>query len=182
MSYVDDKNTALLVLAYPLLTEGDRTWIDSFRKQHDHLFYGIVEPHFTVVFPTFGIGQDDFIQEVKEKSKYIRRFGFTIRCAMMNHDRLSEYNHIFLSPDEGNSNIVHLHDCLYSGIIRKTMRLDIDFFAHIAIGSDKDPEKCKALVDEVNARNMEIRGSVTSLDIVSYSDRNAKNIERIDLA
>lgn len=69
MSYIDEKKVSFLVLAYPELSAEDKNWIDNFRKNHDPLFYGIVEPHFTLVFPTVGIKQDDFVNEIKEKSK-----------------------------------------------------------------------------------------------------------------
>lgn len=45
---------ALLVLAYPELSKNDYDWIQDFRRKHDELYYKIVEPHFTIVFPTFG--------------------------------------------------------------------------------------------------------------------------------
>ena len=181
MSYIDEKNISLLVLAYPELTIKDRNWIDDFRRKHDPLFYGIVDPHFTIVFPTFGIEQNDFVVEVEEKSKGIHKFDFTIRCALMNNDRLSDYYHIFLSPDEGNSNVVKMHDILYSGKLRKTLRLDIDFFSHIAIGSTKDEDKCKELVDYVNNSNITINGSMNSLNIISYGDKKIENIKEIRL-
>ena len=181
MSYIDEKNKSFLVLAYSELSSEDKSWIDNFRRNHDLLFYGIVEPHFTIVFPTFGIKQDDFVNETKEKSKNICRFDFTIRCAMMNNDRLSDYYHIFLSPDEGNSNIIKIHDTLYSGILRKTLRLDIDFFSHIAIGNTKDPDKCNELLDSINSQNITIKGSVNSLNIISYGDKRVEDIEKINL-
>jgi len=181
MSYIDEKNRSLLVLAYPELTIKDRNWIDDFRKKHDPLFYGIVDPHFTIVFPTFGIEQNDFIAEVEEKSKKICKFDFTIRCALMNNDRLSDYYHIFLSPDEGNSTIVKIHDILYSGKLRKTLRLDIDFFSHIAIGNTKDEYKCKELVDYVNNSNIAINGSIISLNIISYGAKKIENIKEMRL-
>jgi len=181
MSYIDEKNTALLVLAYPEISEEDRNWIDSFREKHDHLFYGIVEPHFTIVFPTFGISYNDFEKEVFEKTKDTKGFSFSLRCAMNNNDRLSEYNHIFLSPDEGNSDIVKLHDKLYSGILRKTLRLDVDFYSHIGIGSYTDPEKCKSLIDEINHSPFNISGRISSLDIISFGDQKVTNLKKIDL-
>ena len=181
MSYIDETNISLLVLAYPELTIKDRNWIDNFRKKHDPLFYGIVDPHFTIVFPTFGIEQNDFVAEVEEKSKKIHKFDFTIRCALMNNDRLSDYYYIFLSPDEGNSNIVKMHDILYSGKLRKTLRLDIDFFSHIAIGSTKDEDKCKELIDYVNNSDITINGSINSLNIISYGDKKIENIKEIRL-
>ncbi len=100
---------------------------------------------------------------------------------MNNNDRASEYNHIFLSPDEGNSEIVKLHDKLYSGILRKTLRLDIDFYSHIAIGNYKDPEKCKKLIDEINSTSFNIKGKISSFNIVSYGEHKLKNLYKIEL-
>ncbi len=181
MSYIDEKNTALLVVAYPELSDKHKRWIESFRKKHDRLFYGVVEPHFTFVFPTFGVTYEDFLQEVLDKAKDVRGFEFRIRCAMNNNDSLSEYNHIFLSPDEGNSDIVKLHDKLYSGILRKTLRLDIDFYSHMVIGSYKDAEKCKVLIDEINSSGLDISGKISSLNIVSYGNGKLRNLNRIEL-
>jgi hypothetical protein len=182
MSYIDEKDAALLVIAYPHFSETDKKWIDDFRKEHDSLFYNIVKPHIVFVFPTFGIEEKDFISDIIEKAKDMKEFNFIIRCAMMNHDKLSEYNHIFLSPDEGNSIIVKMHDTLYSGIIKKSQRLDVDFFSHIAIGNYKDPTKCKDLIDQINAQNINIFGSVTSLDIISYGNQKICQIKNIKLS
>src|SRR6056297_2850295 len=99
MSYIDEKKTGYLVIAYPELSKKDAEWIARFRKAHDPLFYNIIEPHITFVLPTFGIARDDFIAEIEAKSENIQAFNFTCRCALMNNDRLSEYYHIFLAPD-----------------------------------------------------------------------------------
>ena len=41
----------LVVLAYPEIAESDYERIQNFRKHHDELYYRVVEPHFTLVFP-----------------------------------------------------------------------------------------------------------------------------------
>ncbi|MBN2442712.1 MAG: 2'-5' RNA ligase family protein [Spirochaetales bacterium] len=181
MSYIDEKQSALLVIAYPQLSDADLKWIDDFRKEYDTLFYGIVEPHFTIVFPTFGISQSQFITEIQDKVKTFKSFDFTIRCAMMTNDPLSSFYYVFLSPDEGNSNIVKLHDACYSGILRSTQRLDIDFYSHIGIGNTNDPVKCKELVDMINNQNRIIKGTVSALHVISYGDRKVTEIEAINL-
>lgn len=181
MSYIDDPNAAFLVLAVPRLSEKDASWIDDFRKEHDKLFYGIVDPHFTIVFPTFGIGLNDFVAEVKKQAIGFKSFKFRIRCALINNDRLSEYCHVFLSPDEGNSDIVKLHDQQYSGILRKTQRLDIDYYSHIVIGSYTDRNKCKELTDSINRQNIDIAGSIDSLDIIQYGNRKVEKKENVRL-
>ncbi|MBN1646551.1 MAG: 2'-5' RNA ligase family protein [Spirochaetales bacterium] len=181
MAYYDDPNTAFLLLAFPEISDLDRKWIDNFRREHDPLFYGVVEPHFTVVFPAFGIALADFAREVKEKTTGLSGFPFTLRCALLNNDRLSDYYHVFLAPDEGNSTIVKLHDRMYSGLLRRTMRLDVDFIPHIGIGCDLDAEKCKTLADGINAQNIEISGLVASLDIVAFSGGKVEPVETIRL-
>ncbi|MCS6846165.1 MAG: hypothetical protein RMN52_00450 [Anaerolineae bacterium] len=45
---------SLLVLAYPELSNADRECIRAFRERYDPLYYPVVAPHFTLVFPTFG--------------------------------------------------------------------------------------------------------------------------------
>ena len=181
MSYINEKKEALLVIAYPELSADDKTWIDQFRKNHDPLFYGVVEPHFTLVFPTFGFEYEAFTQEIKEKAMASSSFEFVIRCAMMNNDKLSEYYHIFLVPDEGYSNIAKLHKVLYSELIKDTLLLDVDFIPHIGIGSFKDKIECKRIVDSINDMNLTIKGSVNSLSIISYSDGQVNDKGSIEL-
>ncbi len=180
MSYLDDKNIAYLVLAYPKLKDSDRKWIDDFRKKNS-ILYGVVDPHFTIVFPTHGISYDEFENHVINTTNNIKAFDFKIRCAILNNDSLSEFYHFFLVPDEGNSNIIKLHDLLYTGILRESLLLDIDFVSHIAIGSNKDSQKAKELVDELNSQNFEIEGKIDTLDIISYSDKKVTKLKTIKL-
>ena len=181
MSYIDEKNVALLVLAFPELSDKDKIWIDDFRKKYDKLFYGTVDPHFTFVFPTFGISTTDFISEIQSKSEGINSFKFKVKCAMMNNDSLSDYYHIFLIPDEGNSNIVKAHDLLYSGILGSTQMLDVDFISHIGIGNSESSEECKTLVEQINNENLCIEGQVNELSIISFGDSKVELLERIRL-
>lgn len=180
VSTIEEKE-ALLVLAYPELTQDDKKWIDHFRKEHDPQFYGVVEPHFTLVFPTFGFQYKTFEQEIREKAISFAPFEFVIKCAMMNNDKLSEYYYLFLVPDEGHSNVVKLHQKLYSGIINKTLLLDVDFIPHIGIGSYLDKEKCKHMVNTVNDMNIMIKGVINSLTIISYSNQKVTEKTSIEL-
>ncbi len=42
---------AFLVLAYPKIEQSDFDLIQDYRKENDGLFYSVVKPHFTIVFP-----------------------------------------------------------------------------------------------------------------------------------
>jgi hypothetical protein len=98
---------AYLVLAYPELRHEDFELIQDYRKNNDELYFKIVNPHFTIVFPVFDVSQDEFINEIKQNSKDINKFDFTIRCATINKDAFNDYFHAFLVPDEGYSKFVN---------------------------------------------------------------------------
>jgi len=171
----------LLVVAYPNLKEEDYNRIQQFRKKHDELYYSIIEPHFTIVFPVFDSYENEFINEIEEKSKDIKKFNFTIRCATINKDAFSEYYHIFLVPDEGYSHIVKLHDVLYSELLFKNLRLDIDFIPHIGIGNSKNKYTCKKLADQWNSVDFSISGSITKLTAIEYSNNRIKKLHTFKL-
>ena len=42
---------SLLVLSYPEIEKKHYDWIQTLRKDNDELYYNVVEPHFTIVFP-----------------------------------------------------------------------------------------------------------------------------------
>lgn len=170
-----------LVIAYPELATEDFDRIQKYRKDNDELYFKIVNPHFTIVFPVFDVLEKDFIAEVKNKSCNINKFDFIIRCATINKDAFSDFFHTFLVPDEGYSNFVKLHDILYSDILKNNLRLDIDFVPHIGIGNSKDKFACKKMVDEWNNHDFSIQGKISQLTIVNYINNTVTKIEDIEL-
>ena len=136
---------SLLAISYPELEESDFNWIQLYRKENDDLYYKVVDPHFTLIFPTTNIDEDQFIEEIKNKSKNVHQIEFEIRCATINKDAFSDYYYEFLVPDKGYSDIVKLHDKLYSGILSKCLRLDIDFIPHIGIGDSLESNITKKI-------------------------------------
>ena len=173
----------LAVGSYPKLEQKDYNWIKNYRKEND-IYYDLIDAHFTLVFPTFNIEITDFITEIKKQAKGLHTFDFQIKCAIMNNDRsdeFREYWHVFLTPDKGFSDIVKLHDKLYSGLLAPTQRLDLDFIPHIGIGNSTDPKECKRMVDDVNAKDINICGTIKSLDIIQYKNNKISTVEILDL-
>lgn len=172
---------AYLVLAYPELTNENFDRIQSYRKDSDELFFKVVKPHFTIVFPVFDIPIEVFTREIKDKSVNLAKFDFIIRCATINKDTFSDYFHTFLVPDEGYSKIVKLHDKLYSDKLKNNLRLDLDFKPHIGIGNSIDKYACKKMVDEWNSIDFSISGRITHLTIVNYENNIVTELENIEL-
>ncbi len=172
---------AYLVLAYPELTSNDFDLIQNYRRNNDELFFKVIEPHFTIVFPVLDIPQDEFIREVKDKSNGLTKFDFVIRCATINKDAFKDYYHTFLVPDEGYSRIVRLHDKFYSGKFKDNLQLGIDFIPHIGIGNSRDKFLSKKMADEWNKKDFSISGTISCLTIVKYDNSIVTNIEDIKI-
>ncbi|MCB1172544.1 MAG: 2'-5' RNA ligase family protein [Leptospiraceae bacterium] len=173
---------AFLALAYPEISKSDFDLIQSYRSENDALYFSVVEPHFTIVFPVSDIPQSEFINEIKRQAANLFQFEFTIRCATINKDAFSDYFHSFLVPDEGYSNIVKIHDRLYSGLLSENLRLDLDFIPHIGIGNSLKSLDCKRMVDEWNLDEFAIKGKVSVLTIVEYKNDLVRKLEEIKLS
>lgn len=172
---------ALLVLAYPVLSSVDYQSIQNFRKKNDELYYNVVEPHFTIIFPVFDSHDEDFIQEISDLASSEKSFKFALRCATISKDAFTDCYHTFLVPDEGYSNIVKLHDKLYSSLLKNNQRLDIDYIPHIGVGNSPDKHVCKKMVDEWNAMDFSIPGQVDQLTIVKFENNSILHLKEIPL-
>jgi 2'-5' RNA ligase len=172
---------ALLVIAYPKIKNDDYQLVQEFRKQYDELLYSVVEPHFTFVFPVFDFEKNCFINETITKSKNVKPIDFEIKCSTVNSDPFSDYYHLLLVPDKGYSDIVKVHDKLYSGVFFKDLRLDIDFIPHIAIANSKDKLTVKKWADMWNSKDFTIAGTIKTLTVVDYIDNIVTDLVQIQL-
>ncbi len=169
------------VLAYPQIQDLDFERIQKFRKENDALYYEVVNPHFAFVFPTEIMGKKEFIEEISQKAQGFGSINFEIRSATVNKDAFLDYFHTLLVPDQGYSDVVKLHDRLYSGKLFEELRLDIDFIPHMGIANSKDRYEVKKWTDSWNDRDFMIKGNIDELTIVDYDGENLRDICRVGL-
>ena len=172
---------ALGVLSYPSISKEDYGLIQEFRKTNDELYFEMVEPHFAFVFPTDSFEENEFVEEIIDKAKRAQSFNFELKCACVNKDSFIEYFHLLLVPDQGHSNIVKLHDRLYSDLLIDELRLDIDFIPHMGIANSKQGHKVKEWADIWNSRDFSIKGRVETLTVIRFDGKNLENIANIHL-
>lgn len=172
---------ALAVVNYPTLSNEDQAWIQTVREEHDKLYFHVIDPHFTLVFPTENIDQALLIEHVRKRVDSFEPFEVVFRCAIVGDPDFQEHAHVFLVPDEGFSEVVKLHDRLYMGLLRPELRLDLPFLPHVGIANAREVETCKDLVDALNAENFEIRGKVEQLEVIGYDGAKVWTLERITL-
>ena len=168
---------ALLVIAHPELQKSDLDWIQKYRQQHDRQF-SVVGPHFTLVFAIQDIDTDAFAREIKQRADDIARFDVDLKVATISQDDSGKYYHEFLVPDTGNSDVIRLHDRLYSGALAQYRRYDIDFIPHISIGDSEDIEASKERVEALNSKGISVHGTISSIDIIEYANGVVSVIDR----
>ena len=173
---------SLLVIAFPVIKAKDFEWIQSFRKANDLLYYQVVDPHFTFVFPVLDKAEQEFIQEIAMQAKDIPPINFEIVKAICHKDELQKgLYHQFLIPGKGNTEIIALHDKLYSGILAPGLRTDIPYIPHIGIGNSKNKDQCGQAVDELNTQPIDISGSIKNLTVVQYLNNKVTPLIEIQL-
>lgn len=173
---------SLCVVNYPTIGTKDFDWIQSVRSRHDPLFFKVVAPHITLVFPTDAVDESILVSHVKEKASGVSSFDLVFRCAIVGDPSFMDHAHAFLIPDEGFSDIVRLHDRLYTGPLASELRLDLPFIPHIGIANTRELSECKTIVDQLNQEIVEIRGTVDVLDIIGYDGEAVWTIEQCPLA
>ncbi len=173
---------ALLVLAYPRVAPADFAWLQAIRAQHDKRYFALVAPHVTLVFPVTSVARTDFIAHVRQQAAGGKAISFVARCAIVVEDDGKKFSHVFLVPDEGFSEIVKLHDRLYTELFAPELRLDITFIPHIGVGNADDAQACKHLADELNAQAFRLSGVIDTLDVVWYEQNEVQTIAQISLS
>ena len=171
---------ALFVLAYPQLATADLNWIQAIRVAHDP-HYELVKPHFTLVFGVADVASTLFIDHVKLVAADCFSFQFALRCATIVKDSFSSLTHTFLVPDEGHSELVRLHDRLYTGVLSPTLRLDVPFIPHITIAAKEDAWASKKLVDALNQEQLCMHGRVEQLTIVNLIQGQLETFATVSL-
>ncbi len=168
----------LCVVAYPELSAADYARIQEYRCQND-AYFRVVEPHFTLAFPTSDWEAGPYIAEVRKQVAGTRPFGFCIRGAALNKDMSGELYHAFLVPDEGHSQFLKLRHSLIADRFFCPEVYEYDFIPHIGVGNSRDPGRCAAMVADWNSQPFEIQGSVKALDVAKYEDDKVTRIERV---
>ena len=73
----------MLVVGCPTISREDFDWIQWMREEHEELYYRVVDPHFTLVFPVFGFDAAKFVEHVEKRTRGARRIHFVSRCAVV---------------------------------------------------------------------------------------------------
>lgn len=159
--------TRLAVVAYPVLADADRSRIESIRALHDPQAR-LIACHFTLVFPA-EVELEPLLAHTRRVCENARPVRFVIRKTRAVREVSRLGGHVFLVPDDGHAEIVALHQRLYDGGVRGTLRAGQPFVPHITVAADNDFAQCLALEEKWNLETMAIGGTVDRVDVLAVS-------------
>lgn len=167
---------ALLAVAFPKLAAGDLRWIQGLRQVHDPAQHARVEPHLTLVFPTDGVPEHEFVAHVQGVAAGTPPFEFALCHAVAIEDGVTDEWHVFLVPEDGSEALIALHDRLYTGPLAPHLRRDLPFLPHLTVASSPDRETCEGLAAHLTQQDIEVPGTVRALTVLRYE---AGRVERL---
>jgi 2'-5' RNA ligase len=169
----------LAVVAYPTFDDADRGWLESFREVHDPQAR-MLAAHFTLVFPT-DVATADVRAELTEAVVSCREFAVVFRSAMAVPDPLGSGGHVFLVPDEGAKEVVDLHERLYRGAFRPSLRVDLPYRPHITVAAGPDMPRCETVAASLNRNSRVVRGHVEAIELLEVGRDGVASLGRFTL-
>jgi 2'-5' RNA ligase len=160
--------TRLAIVSYPRLEDAGRGWVESVRKRHDPQA-SLIAAHFTLVFPV-DIDVSRVVAHAAQIAAAAAPIHVVLRRAEAVRDEIQgSGGHVFLVPDEGRAEIASLHDRLYEGALKQHRRGDVPFVPHLTVAADAQYERCEALVHELNAAPLSIRGTLDAIEVIEVA-------------
>lgn len=169
-----------LALIYPEISKEDFDAIQAIRQEHDRRYFGVVDPHITLVFSTDKITADELVEHVKTKLSDMGTFSLKFDSAKLVENDAKDFFHAFLIPSTGFDEINAIHDQLYTGVLESELRHDIPFIPHLGIGTGSK-EEMEKLVSQLNNSKITISGTAEEVTIVQYDGKKVTNHTSVSL-
>jgi 2'-5' RNA ligase len=170
----------LLLIAYPDLDAEDRARLREIRRAHDPQ-YGIVEPHFTFVFPVAGIAAATFTAHVTGVLAKLPPIAFEFRQAIVIEDAVDARGHVCLLPGAGHDAMWALHSNLHTGPLVAYAASETPFVPHLTIACKDSVAAAQELAEELNQAGAWPSGVLRSFAVVEFDRGALHELERIDL-
>jgi 2'-5' RNA ligase len=109
---------------------GDTSALEQLRTEYDPTA-GLIEPHITLVFPfpTDAVADRELVDHLSSVTQLVPPVETRFSSLELSWDQW-----VFLTPDLGREQLVHLHDRLYGGVLHPFLRTDLPFVPHVSVG------------------------------------------------
>ena len=148
----------------------DTACINQLRMKYDPHFK-LIEPHITLMFPVSeAIGDKNLVHHLECVLGGRKPFSFHLQGFQISSD-----DHLFLLIQEGNSNLIRLHNEVYTGILAYHLIKDIPFVPHLTLGVlSMDPNEQERILEEARRSGIDYHCVLDRLHLVKVNDDRLK--------
>ncbi len=171
----------LYTVAFPEIGLAPREAIEHLRKQHDGPRAATLPAHFVLVAGCDALPQEVYLAHIAAIAAACKPVVFRCRYAMLGFDAERELSSVGLVPEEGYAAMSLLHDRLYSGSLERYLRTDLPFTPNIGIGALSNARRAKQVCDELNARGVDVEGTVWGLSVGMIREQRYLELASFDL-
>ena len=144
----------------------DTRQIDELRRKYDPQV-DLIAPHITIVFPVpDSLGKSPLVSHVVKVLRDSKQFSISLQGLEQSWD-----NCLFLLLQEGRTEVIRLHDDLYTGILTPFIRRDIPYVPHVTLGAfANDAKRCSDALRDSKRLGLRYRWVVDRLHLVKVND------------
>ncbi len=170
---------SLAVVAYPVLSPGDRRWIEEIRARHDPQASRIAA-HVTLVFPT-GAAEALLVAHVRGCLQDSAPIRVTLGRAAVGPDAIRGGSYAFLPVEGGSRELIAVHKSLYQGILAGRRHRDIPYVPHVTVGAHPVPGECERVAKLLNDEGRVVTAEITGVHVVLVDETMARTVAEIPL-
>lgn len=145
--------------------------IYDFRKKYDFK-WNLIQPHITLVFPFDFSDENLLVKHIEEKATTNQPFTIVVDRYKKSHD-----NYLYLTFKKGSSELIDLHNSLYTGVLTDYLKNDHSYEPHLTIGnfqnedSSFQKEKYLQATRELELMPIQYVGELDSLTLIEIKDQ-----------
>ncbi len=160
----------LYALLYPRLAPPDAAAVDRLRARFEPERARLVRPHVTLVFGVTAVGEGDLAGLCRSAAARQRPFALGLAGAEGFRDPVDGRHKVVLIVREGAEEVTALHEALYAGPHRGSLRRDIPFRPHLTVATCDTAEEARDALAEAAKLAYPIGGDVDAVVLERLTD------------
>jgi 2'-5' RNA ligase len=168
----------IVIFSTLVISDADRRWLERLRLLHDPQ-QGLVEAHFTLVFPFEGLTAQEVAKHVSSVAQGASPIAFRLTKAEAVRDLLAPRSHVFLLPTEGAEHLHELHGRLYSGLLARFRHPTVAYAPHVTVAAFPEHEAAQKLAADLPP--FDIVGRLVTLTTATFVGGKLVVLEAVSL-
>lgn len=164
--------TTTTLIARPIFKANAVNFVQNVRAEFPELKHNTIEIHVTLMFKMLeGLTVEQWNEHMANVLQGQKPIAMAFRCAIpmpdLTRDK-TQRTHVLLVPDEGFSDVLKLHNALYTGKLAAKLLTDVPYIPQITIGYHEEADYCHQVVEFINSKGT-IIGNLTTLILLQDS-------------